>query len=368
MSKELIKYDPIVQADEALSAADFCLIYNSHGSGEAAYETARAIKPNSLVFIEGCGGDISMPELVDRVGSARVQYGRESKTYQDFKKLVYDIYAQQSTVPDSSPNDYTQHASVLAMELISKDCIVITADHFDSWGDGDEKDAESKRNHHITKLVDLVQGGGQDYDGLLSSGIYRRYISDTKDVVLANEIREKEAVAMIIGSIAAYYQDPHASTTLMEMKDQDIDKIPTYVVYGSAHARSLTQRLSSKGVRFPKIAELGKSRVYIPLSQEEIMTTINSDLATKFFSIIAPHSTMYYLTPKEDMEEVIQQLENDFRQFDGQAFGEDNEFTRFFNNASEIYAKLRQVEELDDDQQQALQYHVDSFVRLYGPI
>jgi hypothetical protein len=153
----------------------------------------------------------------------------------------------------SGPTDYTLHAIQALYELIQKDCVIYYADFKDLSHTGALEQTFNKHNSIFRESQKYL--GPFDVSDNASSLSIAKSINAIEDSVrgkfVAHGTREIAAAFEVILQMGII-QNTDMMGNLRRTQD---GKISAYVIYGTAHAKSLTWQFTSKGME-PKVIEV----------------------------------------------------------------------------------------------------------------
>lgn len=94
--------------ERGITGTDLTLIYNTHATPEQAAESTSYIESDSVVFLEGFGGEPGIQRWyeddINLFNSIRLKYGKDSEQYRIVKDMFLDHLEQFEHQP-SGPTD-----------------------------------------------------------------------------------------------------------------------------------------------------------------------------------------------------------------------------------------------------------------------
>ncbi len=252
--------EDIIRHDEvwAGSQLELTAVFGSHGSGKDALEASRVIEPDSIVYIEG-----ARLEVYDGIDEFKYlalhkrKHGKDGDYYEHkgalakgLKKELSKIRRKKMMRPLLNGRGYDlgeqEHEIVLHSELLTKDCEVINADFRFMRGDESEQQAEALsieiakiRDEHPLLIVGVMKKGDDINEVLsrLSKSVWR--------TAVVHNLRETMARTIILNDINRIVGNPQ---WFMNAPRSPSGKIKASVIYGTAHARSLSAKFAERGV------------------------------------------------------------------------------------------------------------------------
>lgn len=252
----------------ALSHFEFKGIYNRHANNQDARDSVALVEPDSIVYIEGYSTQNFKGETLHdwaRILSGLKREGGKDEGYYDFKdELLRKIISLQwqDNQREKASDDFSEHMLEQLRLLIEKDCDVLIADYRSI-----ENSSVQDHVDRVSRFIEDSLDGGTSLD-LSSIDTHRgnskrttALINETFNEADAHDLRELHA-GIIIGSDAVeILQNP--SRFVKAPRNAD-GKIRAYVIYGTAHAFSLSHRLEQMGASIEPsiINELPASRYF----------------------------------------------------------------------------------------------------------
>jgi hypothetical protein len=247
---------------------DLTLVYNAHGTAEDADLSTAHMEPDSLVFIEGYttqpGGQASYESDLLELNAIRLREGTECAAYIELKQDLLDDIATYDYYVPKGASDFTHNGMATLRALLNKDCLIYYADHKElKSGVGGEQARELNQafldsQQHIAR-VDLPEMRANDRIAPAITHLMRSFGGE----MTAHLVREVDA------AVRSLYQTGKLAESISPVPRTTEGKIPAYVMYGAAHARSLTWQFTSRGVR-PTLIEV------MPLSEYQYLDTVDA--------------------------------------------------------------------------------------------
>jgi len=240
-SRELV---PLADAhaemlQRAANSLDMTAIYNRHSFPTDAEKSVELVEPNSIVFIEGY-----ILEPTNNVNNQSLQalnhlhltLGTDSEAYQLYKEALIDTCESEVTKPAGSVADFNAHYAKEISLLAQKDCLIYTADLINTPGFSKYVNLDDEFFKNNTSRPQPISVGAQ------LRNTRRRLVNDYEN----HTIRELMATRLVMANTAGILvQHPAAATTLRHAPS---GKLQSYIIYGTAHAASMTEKLTSAGI------------------------------------------------------------------------------------------------------------------------
>lgn len=247
--------------DTGVASTDMTLIYNTHGTPEDAEVSVEYVQPDSIVFIEGFSltkaeadsrdstFDLSCESYLNILNSIRLQHGKDHPDYRQFKEsllLSIDMVASEYTPAHGS--DFTLHTLTEIKGLLQKDCVVFYADYKDfDVEKAEDVERASEYNQQFRTLVQSAETSGLPaITGSSMAGALRDLQSSVRAEILKHDEREAHTV---LRSLSAMGRLVELSTEQAALSRNEDGRMIAYTIFGTAHARSLTQQFIDKGMR-----------------------------------------------------------------------------------------------------------------------
>lgn len=250
----LTEYERLVEL--GAKSIDLTLIYNAHDTAEDADQSTAHVKPDSVVFLEQfttrLGGHADYePDLLD-LNDIRLRDGKESGDYLELKqRLLDDVGTYDDYVP-KGPNDFTRNSMARLRSLLSKDCLIYYADYKSPASDGSGGELAAELYQMFQDNVRYIGNAGLPELGPhdpIGSSLQHLQASVVGEVT-AHGLRESETVSLSLQQVG---QLAGSSSSYVPRTAEG--KIPTYILYGAAHGRSLTWQFNTRGVE-PTVVEV----------------------------------------------------------------------------------------------------------------
>jgi hypothetical protein len=368
MSKEIAIYDPLIEHKESLDLLDLTLVCNRHRDAGDAEKSAAVIPLGSLVFIEGYGGVHGGITHIEYLGQLRLLKGVDSEEYRAAKSEIRDIYRGVSMRPARDTSDFIQHGARLALELIEKDCVVVVADYSDMSAavNGDNQDFVQKQNEIFNRSRDIITSGLTYQSAPTASAYINQQTRIERDIYLGNQYRENMVQAKILRHVAMTFRLPEFNAGFLSMVSNENGKIPAYLIFGTAHKRSLFRNLTELGISRLKVVDLHPvdEEKYMIASPEEFHNTINSRIAQKAFSSVMLEM-LYLGADKGRIAELKQRANEVFGVFNGKTSTSTDQYIAFLNDAVWILHQLDRGIHHNDEEFQAIMKRTDSLIRCF---
>lgn len=221
-------------------------LYNRHADAHDASSTASHIPDNSLVFIEGTSVKYdSTQDMVGMTTRIRDHYGVTSSEYKDFKAV--SVRAHKRMLDETDNEDFSHYAAQLAVDLAEKDCAVYRADLLASPNRicANQEEEHFLRNGSVGiggPIQELTLSGGLDKaEG--TQRVLKKLIKACATSFVYQHSRESIATDLIALRTHSLIE----SGLAFQLSGGNSGQVQTSVVYGSAHARSLTSKIKSVG-------------------------------------------------------------------------------------------------------------------------
>jgi hypothetical protein len=252
ISKELRTIDSYIEERTRFvaNATDLTMIFNHHATADDAMQTVAQIEPKSLVFTEGYRlEDPStnvLNEYMNYLAGFHIIRGTRDPGYQELKAVVLELLDEQLDYhrqAEAASNDFQEHGFVRLKLLIEKDCIVKYADYHRFAGDEDINASYASFSN------DLAHVGVPAYHHMDAhpneAKTIRALYKTVKGQHMAHDLRESYALSTYIHTTHHFLQKMTSETDLALTPT---GKVKTYLSYGTAHARSLTNVFDANGL------------------------------------------------------------------------------------------------------------------------
>lgn len=203
---------------------------------------------------------------------------------------------------------------------------------------------------------------------LSATSFIRQTIKNMDSAVKGHRVREACAAGKILTTTILYTSDQRLRNEFIRLVDPATGRIPTSIIYGTAHRDSLLATLSrSLGIVSPKIVELNTlaQHEYIPATQERYTSTRNERLARFVFEMVLSRAAIA-IGETAQYEAIQLSIQKPFGRFNTQNIQNGEELLSLLNDAVFILMGLSTWFSLSKDEQQILKNTVDSFVRSYA--
>lgn len=181
----------------------------------------------------------------------RFSHGLQSPEYLKLKADVLKMFEATPKKDKSKPLEWPEYEYAFLRDLISKDCVIVGADY--------DRSISPKSPPDITEAIDTlyesveVWGGNKTSERRDSTHKFIKDVAhDIKSRTLFHHLREKFGV--IIASSEARQLSGLPPEVISDMTDTETGKIRSYLTYGTAHKKSLTEAFLGCGI-IPKIVE-----------------------------------------------------------------------------------------------------------------
>ena len=235
-------YHRIVADSHATASLDITGIYNRHATAEDAHASAEYIEPGSIVYIEGLNLNTPGQLNTHPLTIHKRLYGQDND-YNVLKNYYLRQLNEQTQTPsmDNEPFCFPEHSTALYHDLIEKDCDIIVADF-------------ATRKSFPEEAINILQGNlATSHTNIVSAiqpytGVGRHVqtlAAMTHKKANMHNLREMFAVRAVVrdASILMDYR-----TTTEDTPRTSDGKLRAYLVYGTAHTRSLTHKLRDTGI------------------------------------------------------------------------------------------------------------------------
>lgn len=159
---------------------------------------------------------------------------------------------------------------------------------------------------------------------------------------------------------------PEFNAGFLSMVSNENGKIPAYLIFGTAHKRSLFRNLTELGISRLKVVDLHPvdEEKYMIASPEEFHNTINSRIAQKAFSSVMLEM-LYLGADKGRIAELKQRANEVFGVFNGKTSTSTDQYIAFLNDAVWILHQLDRGIHHNDEEFQAIMKRTDSLIRCF---
>lgn len=238
----------------ALSYFDITGIFNQHGTAEDAQASAAQVEPDSIVYVEGFStSTIATKTIYDHLSilaEIRRKTGK-SEHYLALKHMllesVRDCQTKLEAFPPENPRDFSAHCLEEIRLLVEKDCDVLLADYYHYSSDNPQiAEGAAFSSNFVEKSTDAYFSSPFS-DVRVGDGVGKHVIRLAKTLnnyTVSNDTREFYS-SIRIGADALQIAD--APEWLPNIHRNASGKVRTYVIYGTAHAKSLTRQLEQMG-------------------------------------------------------------------------------------------------------------------------
>lgn len=233
----------------AASQLELHAIFYRHQEVSDAEESVSLIDNDSIVYLEGIRFDpietLLLSDEVEAIGNYKCLYGKDEVYYRMKEELVGEItnYLENGDKSDENFDSYTATKYKL---LLEKDCRVVIADYrhqinpqSQSYYDkltAKVKQTVGERQHDIFRSVVSESNTNKQLRKL------KKHISNE---FIVHDMREQIATDFIIHDVADIVSNPEADMNILRTPS---GKIKSYLIYGTAHARSLTNKIADRGI------------------------------------------------------------------------------------------------------------------------
>jgi hypothetical protein len=246
------------------TATDLTIVYGTHGDVDDAQRSLAYVEPDSVVFLEGYTiqphANLAYERGLMVLNDYRLRSGKDSAEYQNLKQaLLGEVTAHEKDYVPSGPLDFMANTFSKLKGLLQKDCLIYYADHKDiALAEAEEFNQQFRKDAAYIANVDLPRIESE-------SGVGRaikHLRASVKGELLAHALRESRAAIALLIQVADIARS-YDTASLMKANG----KLKSYLLYGTAHARSLTWQFTSRGMR-PQVVEVE------PLSEELYIDTL----------------------------------------------------------------------------------------------
>lgn len=301
----------------ALSHFEITGVFNTHTTIEDAQKSIEMVEPNSVVYIEGY--DTQSSEL--RSFAHYAQLLTESKRlkgkdsyYDEFKSalLAEAREAQQRPPsPDIHRPRFYLHTIETIRRLIEKDCDVKTADYLHTLASSNSEELASTVSGFISSA--FKQEDDASFNTIQPSTGTAQYLAELSKTVKMSKAAhfERERFASIIMSadaVSILSNTNHANN----LPRTPSGKIKSYVLYGTAHARSLTHELRSAGASVrPIVVRDIAEHLYLDKGYDALRANMRRRIAFAAFEHIASFAdvNIYETTHREVADTIYANME-----------------------------------------------------------
>lgn len=226
------RYSP--QLLQAAGILDVTAIYNRHGTAEDAHASTELIEPDSVVYIEATGA----PATTFPLTAYKRLYGKD-EAYQAKKNDFLQTLHEDEGSPIENARAFPAHSNALYRDLVEKDCDIINADLGTWTGPLHDSTLRSFQSNSL----DIV------YNTKPHTGIARdlqAMAQLTAENAYGHQVREHVACNVIAVDAARLYRNPRLAANTTHTPE---GRVNAYLIYGTAHARSLTSKLTQAGIQ-----------------------------------------------------------------------------------------------------------------------
>lgn len=285
---------------EGAKLSDLTLILNAHGTPEHARQTADYIPPNSLVFIEGFNteetGEPFAENAFMHLNHLRFRYGITDEKYQHFKSYLQAEIKKRTYQEPKNAFDFMPHCFELLQKLTDKDCVINYADYqvikYVDSADEINRQFRERVSHIVSSaLPDADQNFG------IAKNI-KQIRTSVQSAAIAHYHRELIATGKLLIGVA-YFNENYDTESLLK---NERGQFCTYLIYGTAHKKSLLAQFESKNVR-PKVVEIN------PLNDHMYLDAIsgrNYSNLPRRVGHVALSSLIFSFSNEEDVADLTQ--------------------------------------------------------------
>lgn len=256
----------IVAEGERLIAAgiqygDHTLIFNRHVTPEDAEASVEPVEPDSLVFLEGFarnGNATNLQGALAQLSGIRATYSKHSPEYQQFKQQVISFCANGMDDEPDVQSDFRRHKYVQIGLLLDKDCVIQFAD-YRRTDQADDEEATIRAHDMFLSYI-----GSDDkhewWEGLENNRSIGRTIlklnAEVANKLRFHTLREIHAVNDTLMTTGYLAENPQS----LELAVQADGRIKSYLLFGTAHVKSLTQQFVNNRA-YPKVRVVGQGEL-----------------------------------------------------------------------------------------------------------
>lgn len=233
----------------AASQLELHAIYYRHQEVADAVEVVKLIDDDSVVYLEGIRfspvGEALLSDDVESIGKYRRTFGKDV-TYFQMKQECLEYIDGYLASGNDNDEDFDPYTATKYRMLLEKDCEIIIADYRHCIDPARQeiidkvtakvRQSVGERQHDIFRAIETT-GDVQTHVAKLERLITNEYEIHT--------MRERIATDTVIDDMASIIDDP---STLARMNHAESGKVKSYIIYGTAHARSLTHKMTKRGV------------------------------------------------------------------------------------------------------------------------
>lgn len=299
---------------ETMQSADLTLIFNRHATaGDAEHSTA-VIEPGSAVFIEGFsatpGVNADIHFMLKGLSAALCLYGSESNTYLELKQTTLTHINTYAFEPARKYSDFHVNQCREIALLLEKDCYVAFADYDQDGIRGENATQREERNE---AFYEHQQASSQNH--LLNYGSTSHNLAKTiRSIQKAERSEYIKHFQREHFAVNSYYDNLlfiNQSDKGRELAHTPSGKLKTYVIYGTAHARSLTERFKEWGATpQPHITHPLHESEYIPARPDAYVDNFHRHIALGAFRSLALSAGVDHETFKAFQDPLYDSLED----------------------------------------------------------
>lgn len=322
MSKEIAELDPFADWVEITSDMDMTLIFNIHATPEDADNTTEHIEPHSVVFIEGYNMSDHEATIYEDVFTGlletRIAHGANSQEYADCKQMILSHFQSILYRPARYPADFNQHRTRGIINLLEKDCVVVSGDYTrppDHWL-AEERDHPLRAFHTFVRDSDLDLALVEDNPAKCIR-VMQKVIEAEYNMHQTREAFARMRVPLFRGIVDVFENEYDRKA---DFRNSD-GRIRAYMTYGSAHQLSLTQSMQQvfRGRLDIKVVTKAEEYAMISPDKASFERTRHRKLAVVAFTFGLGHTFT-----NEEYDEILQRvydgssdlLDNDGRETD----------------------------------------------------
>lgn len=309
-----------LRQDVAKSLATVSFVFNEHGNRSDAEQSASYIQPNSLVFIEGVNFEATFEyarlfeKEIEALNAIRILNGIESGQYQNFKREILIAInhelarlACNDTAP--VPGTYNEHALTLLSSLLEMDCVIHCADYqwnpIDNEGHTMFNESFSGSSYNLstddTLIQDLSEGGA-------IKQLFAQYDNDLR----LHQTRERGVIDAVVNYIGGYCLHGYLPS---DLASDEPGKVNAYVIFGSAHEKSLTNLFNKCGFTTKEVIRISPmcSHEFLPIDKNDLTTLRLRKLAylALYFANDVFHDEVSVDAGGENLESIIDSIVSD---------------------------------------------------------
>jgi hypothetical protein len=296
-----------------IESVDLSLIFNQHSDATDAEKSVSQVEPDSVVFIEGYaerdGGAMHYEKALEYLAYLRLQKGKTDPEYIAIRDAILDDINMVITTPAQGYGDFSQHSLREIQLLLEKDCIIRNADYVYLESDSKNSNTELNKNNNAFResekdseiLPDLFGGENANVAKTIVS-IYKYTEAATKKHYLRESYVEG-LISYFFTELAPQFGNGKDLNTTTE------GKLKAYVIYGSAHKKSLSYKLAKSNYSFDStVVDNEELREWMIIPEDSTEFVKNLPRKVAFTALRALSDTSEYDEQISDLDKIYNRL------------------------------------------------------------